>query len=199
MSALTERMDKLAPRERKLLGALLVMVGLFVVLIGPVLLLLSLSAKRSDNQEYRDLISTIRDSKEKLAEKRAAYDALLAKYKDPAPGLAGYIEQVATAHGISVPESLDRPELPHGKRYTERVTVVKFHKVGMLAVAKTLEDIENSGHPISISRLSIKPRAGEPDNYEVELGVSAFDRKPDKVAPAPSTSASAGAGDEETP
>jgi general secretion pathway protein M len=68
--------------------------------------------------------------------------------------------------------------------------VVKLHKVGMLALAKTLEGIERSGHPVSISRLNVKPRAGEKDAFEVELGVSAFDRKPDaQPAPAPSAAA----------
>jgi general secretion pathway protein M len=41
-----------------------------------------------------------------------------------------------------------------------------------------------------VTKLNIKPRAGEPDSYEVELGISAFDRKAD-ASPAPASSAAA--------
>jgi general secretion pathway protein M len=87
--------------------------------------------------------------------------------------------------------------VPHGKRYSERMTVVRMHKIGMKALAQTLEKVESSGYPVAITRLDIKPRAGEPDMYEVELGVSAFDRKPD--APAASAAASASAASSASP
>ncbi len=47
----------------------------------------------------------------------------------------------------------------------------------MLGLAKMLEHIEGSGHLVAVTKLNLKPRAGEPDSYEVELGISAFDRK----------------------
>jgi general secretion pathway protein M len=85
------------------------------------------------------------------------------------------------------------------------MTVTKMHKVGMLALAKMLEKVEQSGFPISISKLNLKPRAGEPDSYEVELGLSAFERKADEPksgAATPGASATAtpsAAPKEETP
>jgi general secretion pathway protein M len=149
------------------------------------------SAKRAENQEVRDLIEQIYDARATISERRAKRDALLARYARPAPALAGFIEEASKENGISAAESQDRPPLPHGKRYSERNTTVKVHKIGMLALAKTLEKIEQSGYPVAVTRLSLKPRSGEPDSYEVELGVSAFDRSADAPAPAPSSSASA--------
>jgi general secretion pathway protein M len=71
--------------------------------------------------------------------------------------------------------------------------VVKIHKIGMLALAKTLEKIEQSGYPLAVTRLNVKPRSGEPDSYEVELGVSAYDRKADApVSGAAATASPAG-------
>jgi general secretion pathway protein M len=65
-----------------------------------------------------------------------------------------------------------------------------MHKVGLLGLLRMFEKIEQSGYPVAITRLNLKPRAGEPDSYEVELGVSAYDRKPDvkdaKTSPASS-------------
>ena len=80
-------------------------------------------------------------------------------------------------------------KVPHGKRYSERTTKVKIHKIQLLALAKTLEKIEQSGYPVAVTRLNIKPRSGEPDQYEVELAVSAYDRKAEVAAPAGASTA----------
>jgi general secretion pathway protein M len=194
---LRERFEKLEPRERRLLTILASILGGFLFLLGPAALWSHVSGKRAENQEYRDLVDQVYESRAQVAERRAKRDALLARYARPAPPLAGFIEEAGKENGISAAESQDRPEVPHGKRYTERMTVVKAHKIGMLALAKTLEKIEQSGHPVAVSRLSIKPRAGEPDSYEVELGVSAYDRKAEAPAAAPSASPSASPGDKE--
>ena len=71
---------------------------------------------------------------------------------------------------------MDRPEVPHGKRYTERNTVIHLKKAGMAAIARFLESIEKSGMAVAVTRLNIRRRAGEPDSYDVEVGVSAYDR-----------------------
>ena len=185
-------LDKLEPRERRLLGVLGAVVGAILVFFVPFLVVRAASQKASENQEVRDLIATLSESRGAVAERRAKHDALLARYARPAPKLAGFIDEIARANGI-VAEAQDRPDNPHGKRYNERLTVVKMHKVGLRAVAKTLEKIEQSGHPVAITRLNIRPRSGEQDSYEVEAGVSAFDRKADPAAAAkPAASATAG-------
>lgn len=188
---LRERFEKLEPRERRLLTILGGILGVFIVLLGPIGLWTVLNGKRVETREIRDLIDQIYDARGSVSERKAKRDALLARYARPAPPLAGFIEEAAKENGATAAESQDRPDTPHGKRYNERTTVVKIHKIGMLALAKMLEKIEQSGHPVVVSRLNIRPRAGEPDSYEVELGVSAYDRKPD--APAPASSASAAA------
>jgi len=188
MATLQERMDKLEPRERRLLTVFggLVVAGVFLLL--PFALYQAVSTKRSDNQEIRDLIQSIHEAEGRVSERKARHDALLARYARPAPPLAGFIEDSAKQFGLTAAESQDRPDIPHGKRYNERVSVVKMHKIGMMALAKTIEHIENAGHPVAVTRLNIKPRAGEPDSFEVELGVSAFDRKSEPAA-APASSA----------
>jgi general secretion pathway protein M len=197
---LRERFEKLEPRERRLLTILGSILGGILFLAGPVWIWSVVSGKRTENQDYRDLVDRVYESRATVAERRAKRDALLARYAKPAPPLAGFIEEAAKENGISAAESQDRPEVPHGKRYSERMTVVKVHKIGMLPLAKTLEKIEQSGHPVALSRLSIKPRAGEPDSYEVEVGVSAYDRKADApaaAAAAASAAPSASASDKE--
>ena len=197
MTTLQERFDKLQPRERRLLTILSVMFAGGILLLIPAGVASLVSSARSENQAVRDLVDQIYEARPQIAERRAKKDALLARYARPAPPLAGFIDEAAKENGITAAESQDRPESPHGKRYTERSTYVKMHKVGLLALAKTFEKIEQSGYPVSLSRLSLKPRTGEPDSYEVEMGVSAFDRKPDAPAPSSSASPAASAGDKE--
>jgi len=174
---LQERLDKLEPRERSLLMGLGGVVVAFVFLLIPIAVVSSVSGKQDENQEVRDLIAKISESREKIAKRKASRDALLARYARPAPPVAGVIEEAARANGIVVSDSKNKPDIPHGKKYTERVTVVKMRKVGMLALAKTLEKIAQSPHPVAITNLSIRPRSGEPDSFDVQLGVSAYDRK----------------------
>jgi hypothetical protein len=52
-----------------------------------------------------------------------------------------------------------------------------LRRVGMLSLAKFLERIEKSSYPIVLSRLNIRKRGTEDDSFDVELIVSAFDRK----------------------
>jgi general secretion pathway protein M len=188
---LRERFDKLEPRERRLLGILGAIFAAFIVLLGPIGVWSWVRGKRTENQEVRDLIDQIYDARASIAERKAKRDAIIARYARPAPPLASFIEEAAKENGATAADTQDLPEVPHGKRYTERSTKVKIHKIHMLALAKTLEKIEQSGYPVAVSRLNIKPRSGEPDSYEVELAVSAFDRKAD--APAGAGSASPGA------
>jgi general secretion pathway protein M len=174
-----ERLDKLEPRERKLLGLLMGVLAALVVLALPIYAWSAVSSSRTENDEIRALIDEVYKARLSVSERKAKQDAVLARYGRPAPALAGFIEDAAKQNGITIADAQDKPEVPHGKKYSERLTVVKMHKVGMLALVKTIEKIEQSGHAVAVTRLNIRPRAGEPDSYEVELGVSAYDRKPD--------------------
>jgi hypothetical protein len=67
--------------------------------------------------------------------------------------------------------------VPHGKRFEERSTKITLRKVGLLKLVKFLEKIEHSGHPVRISQFDMRKRGSEPDSYDVDIVVSAFDRK----------------------
>src|SRR6478735_3119165 len=166
---LRERFEKMEPRERRLLMILGGMLAVAIVLALPIMVIKSVSDKRAENEQLRSLVDSIYQARTSIGERNARHEALLARYGKPAPALAGFIEEASRSNNISAAESQDRPDAPHGKRYVERMTVVKMHKVGMLALAKMLEKIEQSGYPVVISKLNIKPRgASEPDSYEVE-------------------------------
>jgi general secretion pathway protein M len=178
--SLGDRWAKLEPRERTLLGAL---IGLFVaiVVIGvPVGLYTTVSSMRDENQEVKDTIDSLLESREKLEKQRAARDAQAARYARPAPAMAAFLEDAARANQVELAETTTKPDLPHGKKYVERITVSKMRKTGLRGLAKTLERIARSGYPGAITRLGIKPKVGEPDQYDVDISISAFEKKSDK-------------------
>lgn len=187
----------LNPRERRLLTIMLAVVVGLAMLGVPVGLASLVHSRDADNQELSAAISGVQSARGQVRDRQARKDAIATRYGKKAPALAGYIEQTAHQQKLEVTDSIDRPEVPHGKRYTERTTSAHLKKAGMYAIAKFLESLEKSGYPMDVSRLNIRRRVGEPDSYDVEVGVSAYDRH-EAQTPAPSASGSADVGTKES-
>jgi Type II secretion system (T2SS), protein M len=190
MNRVREWFDKLAPRERRMMGILATAVAVFLLFLFPLGVSLALGSRRDANRSLREAIHTVKNAREDVQKRQAKRDAIVARYVNRAPALAGVMEKAARDNKLDLLETADRPEVPHGKRYNERTTVGRLRKTTMLQLAKMLEQIEQLHMPVSVSRLNIRRRGGEHDSYDVELGVSAFDRsEPTKeAAPAPAAS-----------
>jgi general secretion pathway protein M len=171
-----ERMGRLTPRERRLatiLGgffALVVFVGL------PGGLEAAVVSRRSEVTDLRGALDAVRNARAQIRERQSKKDSIALRYAKKAPVLAGFIEELARAQKLEVTESQDRPEVPHGKKFSERSTTVRLKRSGMLPIAKFLESVETSGYPVIVSRLDLRKRAGEPDSYDAEVAISAYDR-----------------------
>lgn len=194
---LGERLAKMEPRERSLLAGLGIAVGLIVFLLLPAYVYQTVSASRDQNQEIRDYIEKVRDGRAKIDKKKAERDASNLRYSRAMPPFASFLEDAAQANNLVIEESQTRPDVPHGKKYSEHITSLKFKKVGMLGIVKMFEKIEQSNFPVAITRLNIKPKGSEPDQFDVEVHVSHYEKKgePKKEAPKQSSEES----DEETP
>lgn len=169
-------LDKLNPREQRLLfiagGAIAV-----ALLIGvPVAMEVTVAGRRADVRELRSTLADVQAARGKVNERKAKRDAIAARYQKRAPTLAGFLEQAASAQKLQVTDSVDRPEARHGKVYVERNTVIHLKKSGMGPIVKFLESLEQSGNAVAVTRLNIRKRTGEPDSFDVELGLSAYDR-----------------------
>ena len=174
---LRDRINQLEDRERRLLGVLVVVFGVITILVIPLGLTAYLGSISSENDSMREALATLQQSRsvlEKRAEEQAKMDA---RYERPAPPLAGFLAGIAQRHKIEIPETQDQAEVPHGKRFNERSTKITLRDVGMLKLAELMQDLAQSGHPVSISRINIRKKASPPDSYNVQLTVSAFDRK----------------------
>ena len=175
----------LNPREQRIATIAVFVIGAMLLLAVPIGLQTLVSSRRNENEELRAALSAVNGARGQIRERQERKASIAQRYGKKAPQLAGFLEQTASAQKLQVTDSVDRPDVPHGKRYTERNTVIHLKKSGMASIAKFLEAIEKSNYPIAISRLNIRKRAGEPDSYDVEVGVSAYDRTEVTPAPAP--------------
>ncbi len=186
---IADRLARLDPREQRILNFVGIGLAVIVLFMVPIALTAVEHGKRSENQALKDAANTLADSREQIERAKAEKAATLQRYAKPAPPLATLLAGFATQAGVEIPESQDRQAIPHGKRYSERSTKIALHKVGMYKLLKFLELIEQADNPIGISALNIRKRGPDPDSYDVDLTVSAFDRTnaPDKPAKKPET------------
>ena len=174
--SIAERIDRLDARERQLLGVLFAVFIGIVVLMVPVGVTALVSSRSSENEELKQAVAAIQENRELVRKHNEEREVVLARYAQVAPPLAGFLDKLAKDSGVEIPESQDRAPVPHGKKFEERSTKIMLRKVGMLNLVKFMERIEQSGHPVMISRLNIRKRGTEQDAYDVEMIVSAYVR-----------------------
>jgi len=174
---LKEKFAGLEARERRMLVVLGGVAAALVMIVLPAALAAAGSSKRSEIEEMRRVMTRLEKSRSLLDKTEAANAAVVARYASPAPQLATFLDGLARAQSLDVPESQDLPAVPHGKNYEERTRKMVLRKVSLLPLTRMLEQIDNSGHPVMISRLNLRRRTAEPDSYDAEIVVSAFDAK----------------------
>jgi general secretion pathway protein M len=184
---LADRIARLDAREQRILSGALIALGVLIVFMLPIGLTALEHSRRGENQALRDAADNLEDNRDQIERAKLEKAATLQRYAKPAPPLAAFLAGLATEAGVEIPESQDRQVVPHGKKYTERSTKIALHKIGMLKLSKFMERIEQTDNPVSISSLNIRKRGPDPDSYDVEMVVSAFDRSaaPDKAAQKP--------------
>jgi general secretion pathway protein M len=176
-------------RERRLVTILGFAGAVVLLLAVPFGLEAYIHSNQSDNEDLRQALADVQDARGRVRERQARKDAIAARYARTAPPLAGYLEQAARQQKLEVTDSTPLPDVPHGKRYMEHGTDIHLKKTGMLGLSLFLESLEKSGYPLAVTRLNIRKRSGENDTYDVEVGVSSYDRSepPPSASPAGST------------
>jgi general secretion pathway protein M len=182
----------LNPREQRVASIAVYVLGVILLLAVPVGLSTLVSSRRAENEELKESLGAVNGARGKIRERQERKSSISSRYAKKAPQLGGFLEQNATAAKVQVSDSVDRPDVAHGKQYNERHTVIHLKNTGMGPIAKFLEALEKSDYPVAVTRLNIRKRAGEADSYgPVEIGVSAFDRNAPVTTPSPGASASA--------
>jgi general secretion pathway protein M len=166
----------LSPREQRLAQILAVVAAVLLLLGLPIGLESYVASQRSGNSDLRDALDNVQASRAQMSASKSKRDAVAQRYARKAGELGGWLEQMARKQKLEVTDSVDRPPLPSGKHFIERSTTIHLKKAGLYSISKFTESIEQSGMPVAINRLNLRKRTGEQDSYDVELGVSAYDR-----------------------
>lgn len=185
----------LNPREQRVASIALYVLAGILLLAVPVGLSSLVSSRRTENEELKEALNSVNGSRQKIRERQDRKANIAKRYQKKVPQLGGFLEQNASASKLQIQDSVDRPDVQHGKQYTERHTVIHLKNAGMGPIARFLEALEKSEYPVSVTRINIRKRAGEADSYgPVEIGVSAYDRNVVTPSPTPAGSASAAPG-----
>ncbi|MEM9067418.1 MAG: hypothetical protein AAGE52_02900 [Myxococcota bacterium] len=167
--------DNLNDRERKLLTALGGVFIAIVVLLPLYLVTSSISDIETENEEIASVLRDIRNAQGTLAQRQAEREASAARYGRPAPPLGSFIEARASEQELTLREVTDQPEKVLGD-FTRRNVRATMPGVNLRPVVKMFTAIENSPFPVAVERIQIEHfRPG--DNYNVQVGVIAFDRE----------------------
>jgi general secretion pathway protein M len=167
---------QMSARERRVVGVLGFAGAVLLLLAVPFGLEAIVRSNASDNDELRQALVDVQEARGSVRERQAKKDAIASRYARKAPSLAGYLEQEARQQKLDVTDSTPLPDAHHGKRYVEHGTNIHLKKTGMLPFARFLESIERSGFPLAVTRLNVRKRNGENDSYDIEIGVSSYDR-----------------------
>jgi hypothetical protein len=189
--------ERLAPREKRLFGAL--GVTFVICIFGFVGLQI-----RNGLHDIEDKNASVRLALEQLethaleqANARTGDVDVNAIIGDTAPPLATYLEGIANEVGISIPESTERPSVTKG-RFHERSIDLKLRGVTLEQLAQFLKRVETRSPAVVTQRVFVKPYVSAHDKLDVELTIATYEKaKPEKGKPSDSKKPSGGTGEGE--
>lgn len=167
--------DALSDRERRLLGAMIVVFLALAVALPMYLGISAISDVEQENEEIVQVLHDIQRSEGRLRQQKADRKAISKLYNRKAPSLGGFLEEIAQKYGVTGLGITDQPKLDIGG-YSRRSVRVSLPIVELRPLIEMLADIENSSYPISIELIQMtggRMRTG----YTVKLAVNAYDRE----------------------
>jgi type II secretory pathway component PulM len=178
--------ERLAPRQRKLLGALFAATGIMGTLLVTYLAFDGVATLEEHNADMRDALAAIALHGDEYREAKARSAAQEARIGVDPPQLIGDIEAAAREENIQIAESSERPTSPAGRRYSEHDVDIKIREVDLQSLTKFLRRLETGPRLIFFTRLSIKRRYSEAEKLDVEATATAFERlREDKIKKKP--------------
>jgi general secretion pathway protein M len=189
--------ERLAPRERRWVTILLVLIPVAVFVLVAWLAFSNISDLEEGNASIRDALAAIAKNRDAYLEAKARNSIQEARIGTEPPQLTGDLEAAAQAEKVKIDESSERPTVPAGRRYVEHDVDLKVREVDLQSLTRFLHRIETGPRLIFFTRLSLKHRYGETDKLDAELTATAFEKvREDKQKKKPEGAAPGGGGKE---
>ena len=157
-------------------GAAWSMAGLFALLVLG-LEVWGWSLQR-ESKDIADAVAEVRDARPKVVSDKTVRERAQKRYGTKAPELATFLEEKAKSATVSLADTQPQAEVPsERKQFVERGAMTHLRKVGLKPIVSFLEAIEAPHFPLAVTKLNLRKRSTEANSYDVEVGVSAYDRK----------------------
>jgi hypothetical protein len=182
MSRLRELLDGLAPRERTLLGALLITVLGLLVLGGGVLLYDQIDTLEEQTDAMQRALRDIAKKRGPYLQARARAAQLDSRIGHSPLQLSGFLEGLAKETGIEIRETNPRTPEAMGKKYVQQSVDLRIGKVGLEPLLKFMRKIETyPQNLVMVTQLNIRSRDDKHQEFEVDMTISTYEHAP-KVA-----------------
>jgi type II secretory pathway component PulM len=168
--------DRLAPRERRSVTALIIAVIVVAVLLSVYFVFSRISDLEEGNGKIREALAEIAKNRDVYLEAKSRSQASEARIGNDPPQLTSDLEAAAREESVQIAESNERPTTPAGRRYLQHDVDLKLRDIELQALAKFLRRVETSPRLIYFSRLSLKRRYSEAEKLDVEATATAFEK-----------------------
>ena len=189
MAYFNREWDRLAPRERRWVAGLAVVVTVVAIALGFGNAISDIGDLESGNAAIREALGEIGKHRDEYLEAKARNAVQEARIGNEPPQLTADLEAAARAETVPIAESSERPTVPAGRRYLQHDVDLKLREVDLQSLAKFLRRVETGPRLVLFTRLSMKHRySTDSDKLDVELTATAFEKvREDKTKKKPDT------------
>src|SRR5579872_5853682 len=152
--------ERLAPRERRSVAALVIAVLIVAVLLSTYFVFSSISELEEGNADIRQALTEIAKHRDEYMEAKSRSQANDARIGNDPPQLTSDLEAAAREENVQIAESNERPVTPAGHRYSQHDVDLKIRDVDLQSLTKFMRRVETGPRLIYFSRLSLKRQIG---------------------------------------
>ena len=173
--------ERMAPRTRKLLVALMTAVFSLVILMGGYLSFSSISDLEDENALIREALTEINKHHDEYLEAKTRNAVAEQRIGNEPPQLTADLESAAKGENVQISESNERPAAPAGasRRYLQHDVDIKLREVDLQSLTKFMRRVETGPRFVFFTRISLKHRYSENDKLDAELTATAFEKVKD--------------------
>jgi general secretion pathway protein M len=173
---LSSEWNRMAPRERRLVTALVGSVIAFAVLVTGFIVFSNISDIKENNQATREALADIAKHRDDFLEARERMRQQEVRIGPEGPQFAADLEEAAREVSIQIPETNEQPAVPVGKRYLEHKVDVKLRQVDLPSLSKFLAHLEQGRRLIVVNGLRVRKHFSEGDKLDVELTAVGYEK-----------------------